>query len=147
MSIASSSDTARRSSPLRDDRVLTAEQVLFIHAALIDATGGAHGVRDLDAFAAAIERPLAGPADRELYPTPFEKAASLLQSLIGNHPFVDGNKRTGMAAASLFLEAHGWLLVADQRDVEDYAVLVAVDSPTVEEIAAWLERHVVRMAE
>jgi len=130
---------------LHDDRYLTAEQVLFIHSALIDATGGAHGIRDLDAFVASVERPRAGLADRELYPTPITKAAALLQSLILNHPFVDGNKRTGMAAAAIFLELHGWLLNASHGEIEDFAVLAAVERSPIDEIAAWLERHVVTL--
>lgn len=77
-------------------RYLTVPQILFIHARLIDETGGAHGLRDLGALEAASARPQATFAEQELYPDFFSKAAALLDSLINNHPFVDGNKRTGI---------------------------------------------------
>lgn len=126
---------------MRDANHLTAAQVLFIHEALINATGGAHGVRDVDALEAAVGRPRAGLEDRELYPTSFTKAAALFQSLIVNHPFIDGNKRTGVTAAGLFLELNGWHLIAPPDELEDYAVQIATDAPTVAGIAAWLERY------
>jgi len=83
---------------------LTAEQVLFIHARIIEETGGAHGVRDLGLLESAAARPQATFDGEDLYPDLFTKAAALMHALIQNHPFVDGNKRTGTVAAGLFLE-------------------------------------------
>jgi death-on-curing protein len=82
---------------------LTAEQVLFIHARLIAETGSEHGVLDLGLLQSAVARPQATFDKQDLYPDLFSKTAALLESLIGNHAFVDGNKRTAITAAGLFL--------------------------------------------
>ena len=73
---------------------LTPQQVLFIHARLIDTTGGEHGLRDLGLLESAVARPQATFDGNELYPTIFLKTAALMDSLAHNHPFVDGNKRS-----------------------------------------------------
>jgi death-on-curing protein len=115
--------------------------VLFLHDRIVQATGGSHGLRDGAGLLSALARPQAGYGDVELYTDLFAKAAALMHSLILNHPFVDGNKRTGIAAAGIFLELNGIRLTAEQRAFEDFAVHVAADAPDVPEIAAWLRRH------
>ena len=122
-------------------RALTVEQVLFLHARLIEETGGAHGVRDLSLLESAVARPWATFGSRDLYPDLFSKAAALLDSLIHNHPFVDGNKRTGIAAAALFLRQNGYRLTATNEELEEFPLLVAESRPGVAEIAAWLQTH------
>jgi death-on-curing protein len=76
-------------------RFLLPEQVLFLHARLIDETGGEHGVRYLAMLLSALGRPQATFDHKELYLDLFAKGAALLESLIRDHPFLDGNKRTG----------------------------------------------------
>ncbi len=83
-------------------RYLTAEQVLFLHARLIEETGGSHGIRDVGLLQSAVARPRATFEGEDLYPDVCSKAAALMHSLINNHPFVDGNKRTGTAALKSF---------------------------------------------
>ena len=117
---------------------LSAEQVLFIHARLIAETGGLGGVRDLAMLESAVGRPAASFEDRDLYPDLFSKAAALMESLINNHPFVDGNKRTGIAAAALFLRINGYKLTARPAEVEKKTLLVAQNKMSLEEIAGWL---------
>jgi death-on-curing family protein len=87
---------------------LTAEQNLFLHARLVAETGGSHGVGDLNLLLSAVSRPKASFDDRDLYPDLFTQSAVLMDSLINNHPFVDGNKRTGISAAALFLQANDY---------------------------------------
>lgn len=118
---------------------LTAEQILFLHARLTEETGGAHGVRDLDNLLSALGRPVAGFNGEDLYPDLFTKAAALMDSLIRNHPFSDGNERTGMAAAGLFLLRNGYRLVVTNPDLEKQALEVAQSRRTIREIAAWLQ--------
>lgn len=77
---------------------LTPQQILFIHYRLIESTGGAHGVRDIGALQAAAACPSATFDGEDLYPAPFAKAAALMESIIKNHPFVDGNKRTAITS-------------------------------------------------
>ena len=85
-------------------KYLTPEQVLFIHYRLMEETGGAHGIRDLTLLESALARPMAAFGNSDLYKDPFIKAASLMQSIIKNHPFVDGNKRMVFDMAGFFLK-------------------------------------------
>jgi death-on-curing protein len=79
-------------------KYLSATQVLFVHSRLIDTTGGAHGIRDLGLLQSAVSRPKATFGGKDLYPDIFHKAAALMESLVKNHPFIDGNKRTAITS-------------------------------------------------
>ncbi len=122
-------------------KVLTPEQVLFIHARLVKETGGAHGVRDLGMLLSALARPQATFDGNELYVDVFSKAAVLLHSLVNNHPFVDGNKRTGIACAGIFLRTCGWRLTASNRELESFTLQVATSTISVEEMTRWLREN------
>jgi len=122
-------------------KYLTSEQVLFIHARLIAETGGSHGVRDLARLESAVARPQAAFGGKELYPDVFLKAAALLDSLINNHPFVDGNKRTGITAAALFLQANGQQLTANTAELEEFTLQAATSHPDLPILADWLHRQ------
>ena len=87
---------------------LTLEEVLTIHELSLEHYGGASGVRDLGAIEAALFRPQSG-----YYSDIIEEAAALTESLLINHPFVDGNKRTAFAVCYTFLEINGCVLDAD----------------------------------
>jgi death-on-curing protein len=119
-------------------KLLTGEEVLYLHHRLIEETGGSHGVREVGLLQSAIQAPMSGFGDQEFYPSLFDKAAVLMRSIVQNHPFVDGNKRTGISAAAMTLGINGYKLNASQQEFEDFAVLVATDHPSVEEIAEWL---------
>ena len=120
---------------------LTAEQVLFVHYRLIRETGGEHGVRDLGLLESAVARPQSTFDRQELYPDVFEKAAALMESLINNHPFVDGNKRTGIASAVLFLQQNGISFSAKNADLEKFTLRVASSKAGRSEITKWLKSH------
>jgi death-on-curing protein len=122
-------------------RYLTVEQVLFIHARLIEETGGSHGLRELGLLESAVMRPRATFGGRDLYPDLFSKAAALFHSLIHNHAFVDGNKRTAIVATGLFLLQNQYRLVADQNELESFTLSVVTTSVEVETIRAWLKEH------
>ena len=121
--------------------ILTAQHVLFIHARLIEETGGEHGIRDLGLLQSAVARPQATFDGKELYPDLFRKAAALVQSLTQNHPFVDGNKPTAITAAALFLHQNGYRLQATNKAVERFALRVANERPPIDEIAAWFREN------
>ena len=122
-------------------RYLTPEQVLFIHARLLAETGGEHGIRDLGLLQSAVARPQAVFDGNELYPGIHQKAAALLESLINNHPFVDGNKRTGITAAAMFLKINNFSLTASNQEVESFVLSIASGEQTVESITEWLKSH------
>lgn len=86
----------------------TLHEVLAIHALSVDTYGGSEGVRDLGAIEAALFRPQSG-----YYADIVEEAAALMESLLINHPFVDGNKRTAFAVCHVFLDINGYSLDAD----------------------------------
>ena len=118
---------------------LTTTQILIIHARLIEETGGSHGLRDLGSLEAAVARPRATFDGEELYPDLFHKVAALLESLINNHPFIDGNKRTGITAAGLFLRQNSYRLTVTNTELERFTMSVATGQTGVMEIAAWLQ--------
>ena len=122
-------------------RYLTPEQVLFIHARLIAETGGEHGIRDLGLLQSAVSRPQVVFEGSELYPDVYAKAAALLESLINNHPFVDGNKRTGITAAAMFLQLNNHSLTVSNQELESFILSVAKGVQTMDSISEWFLLH------
>lgn len=118
---------------------LTPQQVLYIHARLIDTTGGEHGLRDLGLLESAVARPKATFDNKDLYPDIFLKSAALMDSLAHNHPFVDGNKRTAITAAALFLQQNGRLLQTSNQELEQFTMHVINNHPDLAEIASWFK--------
>lgn len=108
---------------------------------LIDETGGMHGIRDHGAVLNLVESPKQYVFGKELYPSVFEKAAVYLRNTIQNHPFVDGNKRTAMTAAAVFLEDNGFMLKVKEGQVEKFALRVAVKKLDIKSIAHWLNKY------
>ncbi len=121
---------------------LTAEQILFIHFLIIEETGGSHGIRDLSLLESATARPVATFSANDLYPAIFSKAAALMHSLIKNHPFVDGNKRTAITAAAIFLKGNHYTITASNKELEQFTLNVASEDIALEDIAAWFRKHV-----
>lgn len=120
---------------------LTAKQIMFIHSRLIKDTGGSQGVHDLSALLSAVGRPQSSFDDQDLYTDLFSKAAALIDSLIRNHPFVDGNRRTGMTAGALFLRRNSYALKAANEDLVSIALGVAQSQLDLDQIAAWLKEN------
>lgn len=117
---------------------LTVIEVLAIHDLLIEEFGGAPGVRDLGALESAVFRPQTG-----YYKDPVEEAAALLESLIQNHPFVDGNKRTAVACADTYLRVIGLALAGDTDDHHSFLIgLIERGEVDRERIDDWLRRSV-----
>ena len=108
---------------------------------LIDEYGGAHGVRDRELLLSVEQLPKQSAFGKDLYPTIFVKAAVYARNIITSHPFFDGNKRTGITCASVFLENNGYEFIAKKGELEDYAVFIATKKPELEEVAAWLKKR------
>lgn len=117
------------------------EQLLQLHVLAIENFGGSVGVRDMGRLDAALATQLQEVFGEELYPTIEQKAAAMIRGIVGDHPFVDGNKRTAMLAGLTLLEINGRTFIGRKGELEDFAVKVAVEHLSVEEIAAWLESH------
>ena len=120
-------------------RTVDIEEVYRIHEVIIERAGTKAGVRDFALLHSAIERPKATFSGKDLYPTVFAKAASLLQSLCLNHPFTDGNKRTAWAVTHKFLWDNGYRLKSNRTEAADFMVYVDNSKPELKEIASWLE--------
>lgn len=122
-------------------KTINIEQLLQLHVVVIRETGGSDGLRDLGRLEAALATQTQEVFGEELYKTIFEKSAALIRGIIGDHPFVDGNKRTGMLAGTTFLQINGFKFVAKTGELEDFAVKIAVEKPDISVIAKWLEHH------
>lgn len=122
-------------------KYLSEEEILLIHHQLVKRYSGSHGTRDLERLKSVAQAPAQEIFGQEQYPDIFEKAAVYTRNIISDHPFIDGNKRTGMAAAAMFLKRNGYQFVAKEGEVEDFAVHIATNKPEIGEIAAWLKTH------
>lgn len=112
-------------------------EVLVIHDRLLEEFGGPSGVRDPGALESALHRPQTG-----YYHDLIAEAAALLESLLVNHPFVDGNKRTAVAVVDIFLRLNGVTVTAS--DVEFYEVVIDMFSRRDDRFTrldAWLREH------
>ena len=114
------------------------EDVLKIHKLLIDQFGGSHGVRDENSLNSAINRPFATFDQQELYPEPVDKAAAILESIVTNHPFIDGNKRTGYVLARLLLLKSGLDINATQEEKYEMVIAVSKGDWKFEQIRDWI---------
>ena len=105
---------------------ISLETALEIHRRKIERFGGTHGVRDQGLLEAALAQSWQSFAEIELYPSLEEKAARLGYEIITQHPFSDGNKRTGAALIGVLLRANG---VRFQPRSADYiSIVIAVAS-------------------
>lgn len=114
-------------------------QILFLHKRIIETSGGSQGTRDGGLLESAVYRPQASFGGADLYPDLFSKAASLGHSIIKNHPFLDGNKRTGFESMRLLLRINGFDLRAGEDQKFNFVLKIATDTHFDEHrIAEWL---------
>ncbi len=119
--------------------MMSIKEVLAIHQVLIQKYGGSEGVRDEGLLLAALERPFSGFGSIEFYPKVEEKAAAILESIVKNHPFVDGNKRTGYVLMRLLLMHAGQDILASQDEKYDFVIQVASGELDFDGIKSWLK--------
>jgi death-on-curing protein len=124
-------------------RYLTLSEVLEVHRQVMAQTGGAEGLMHLPALESALAQPQKTFGGEELYPTLVDKAAALGYALIKNHPFLDGNKRTGHAAMEVFLVLNGYEIRAAIDEQEHIILQVAASEIDREEFTTWLRTHVI----
>lgn len=124
--------------------MISPQEVLYLHDRIIERTGGSHGVRDVGLLESALGRPFSTFDGKDLYPSSYLKAAALIHSLLLNHPFVDGNKRTAFAVMNRLLEEKGIFLRGQDREFIEFALWVENKKPEIEEIADWIKKHAAR---
>ena len=123
-------------------RYLSLAEVIELHRRVVDQSGGASGLRDMGRLESAIAQPRMSFGGSDLYPTLIEKAAVLCFALIRNHPFVDGNKRSGHAAMEVFLVLNGHEIKAKVDEQETIVLGVASGQVSRQELTEWLTDHV-----
>jgi death-on-curing protein len=123
-------------------RYLTLGEVVALHRALVAASGGADGLRDVGALESALAQPRATFDGRDLYPTVVDKACALGYGLAMNHPFVDGNKRIAHASMAVFLDLNGFALSATVDEQEQLMLKLAAGQVSRGELSTWLRGHV-----
>lgn len=121
--------------------LFSVDDIELIHLQIIDVSGGSHGTRDRGRLEAAVATQAQEVFGKELYDTPFEKAAALCRGIIADHAFMDGNKRTGIMTALIFLERNGLRTKLSDKGLEGFAVRIAIEHLDVPVIAEWLEAH------
>jgi death-on-curing protein len=124
---------------------LTLDEVLALHADQLERYGGDPGLRDIGLLESALAAPRATFGSAFLHGSLPEMAAAYLFHLVGNHPFVDGNKRAGLAAAIAFLGLNGLWLEADPDEVVEVTMRTARGEATKAEVAEFVRRHVLTL--
>ncbi len=120
---------------------LNASQILAIHNEVIDRTGGSKGIRDSKLFDSALARPKATFGGKDLYPDIFSKAAALGHSLICNHPFIDGNKRTGYMSMRILLNLNGYDIKVSLDKSYEFVMEIAKKTKDKKAISKWLKQN------
>jgi death on curing protein len=123
-------------------RYLTLGEVLDLHSRVMESTGGSLGLHSLAALESAVAQPRMTFDGVELYPSLADKAAALGFSIIQNHPFIDGNKRTGHAALEAFLLLNDHEIVASEDEQYEIILGVAASRLGRDAFLAWLREHV-----
>ena len=124
-------------------KILTKEQILALHEALIEEYGGTSELRDEGLLDSAISTPFQTFGGFDLYPTIIDKACRLGYGLIKNHPFVDGNKRIGTHAMLVLLEINNVSIEYEDDELIEAILGVAAGNLSAEDLTSWLNEHVV----
>ena len=118
--------------------MISIKEVEIIHNILIDKFGGAKGIRDFGLLESALARPFATFDCTDLYPSPIEKAAAIMESIVINHPFIDGNKRTAYTFMRLILLEYKLDIVASQEEKYKFVIAASKGDYKFEEIKSWI---------
>lgn len=120
---------------------LSEAEVISINLRMVSKYGGLHGVKDLNMLSLAVGRPQMSVGFQDAYKTVFDKAAAIFDSIIRNHPFLDGNKRTSLFSAVLFLKYNGWEVIFKRKEAVKFTRKVHDNRLSIEEISDWLKKH------
>ena len=118
------------------------QEVEKIHKRLIDEFGGTHGIRDVAFLDSALARLFQTFENTELHPTPIDKAAALIENILINHTFIDGNKRTDYILMRLYLIKNGFDIKASKEEKYNFVIKIASGELKFEEIVEWLKKYV-----
>jgi death-on-curing protein len=117
------------------------DEVYLIHERIIKRAGTKATIRDFSLLHSAVERPKATYLGQDLYPTLFDKAAALLQSVTRNHAFTDGNKRTAWAVTDRFLWINGYHFKVNKEEIIEFMLSIDNEKLDIQNISSWLKSH------
>jgi len=120
---------------------LDTTRVLYLHNLMCKATGGSSGLHDIGALESALYHAYASFEGKDFYPTIEEKAARQAYGIIRNHPFLDGNKRTGLFVMLVFLELNSIKLYFSQSELVELGMEIAEGKAGSEQITKWIIEH------
>ena len=122
--------------------MISVSEAILIQDILIEKFGGTRGIRDRGLLESALARPFQTFDNKDLYPTIVKKAAALIESILRNHPFVDGNKRIGYVLMRVFLLDNGFDLISSQDDKYNFVMEIASGSIDYDTICNWITDHI-----
>jgi len=123
--------------------MISVNEAIQIHEMVVKAFGGSVGVRDLGALESVMARPFQTFGGKDLYPDFFAKAAALGESIIINHPFIDGNKRTGYVLMEAILRVGNLKITAANDNLYDFVISISTGEKKFEAIVEWLKENTV----
>ncbi len=119
------------------------EEAIEIHHLIIRSFGGSESLRDQQVLDSALKRPFQTFNGQELYPNPEEKAAAILESIVSNHPFIDGNKRVGYILMRMMLLESGIDIQASEDEKYNFITAIAKGEQTFQQIKSWISARVI----
>ncbi len=120
---------------------LSAEDLLVIHETVMHETGGSAGLRDPGMLESIAAKPETSFGGKSLYPDIYSHAAALYEALVNYHVFIDGNKRTAVAALGLFLYQNGSSLTVSNEEIERFTLDAAASHPDLADVGQWVKQH------
>jgi death-on-curing protein len=123
--------------------MITLDDAVKIHSILIERFGGTKGVRDKNSLESALLRPYQTFDKKQLYLSPAQKAAAIIESIITNHSFLDGNKRFGYAAMRLTLLSDGMDIIASEDEKYDFVIKIAQGIFKYPDILNWINSKII----
>lgn len=126
--------------------MITLELIVGLHQILIKKYGGSPGIRDESALESAVNRPYQTFDGEELYKTSIEKAAAIIESIVKNHPFIDGNKRTGYVSMRILLRKDQKDIKAGEEEKYEFVMKIAAGESEFDEIKKWIEEKIIDLA-
>lgn len=121
--------------------MISTDEAIAIHELLIESFGGSKGVRDRSSLHSALSRPFQTFEQKDLYPDPEDKASAILESIIVNHPFIDGNKRKGYVLMRLTLLKYGMDLQSSEDEKFEMIMAVANGNINFGKIRKWINSN------
>ena len=121
--------------------MISIKEVQIIHNILIDKFGGSKGIRDLGLLESALARPFATFDGKDLYPNAIDKASAILESIVINHPFIDGNKRIAYVLMRLILLENDADISATQEEKYKFVLAASKGKYRFEEIKNWIQSN------